>query len=52
MGCWQGWGTIWVVAGALTRQLFVGWTNDYLDRDLDRQAERKDKPLATAAIQR
>jgi 4-hydroxybenzoate polyprenyltransferase len=47
----RGWGTIWVVAAVLAGQLFVGWTNDHLDRDLDRQAERKDKPLATAAIQ-
>jgi 4-hydroxybenzoate polyprenyltransferase len=46
----RGWGTAWVVAAVLSGQLFVGWTNDYLDRNLDRQEERKDKPLATGAI--
>jgi 4-hydroxybenzoate polyprenyltransferase len=29
-------------------QLGVGWSNDYLDRELDRAAGRRDKPLASA----
>jgi 4-hydroxybenzoate polyprenyltransferase len=33
----------------LSGQLSVGWLNDFVDRDLDRQAGRKEKPLATGA---
>jgi len=46
----RGWGTLWVVSAVLAGQLFVGWTNDYLDRDLDRAKGRRDKPLAQAAL--
>jgi 4-hydroxybenzoate polyprenyltransferase len=31
-------------------QLFVGWSNDYLDRGRDRDAHRTDKPVATGQI--
>ncbi len=34
----------------LAGQLFVGWSNDYLDRSRDRAAGRTDKPLATDAL--
>jgi len=40
-----------VVLAVLAGQLFVGWSNDYLDRRLDAQAERKDKPLARGELQ-
>lgn len=30
----------------LAGQLFVGWSNDYIDRSVDADAERADKPLA------
>src|SRR5438270_12498188 len=46
----RGWTTVWVVTAVLAGQLFVGWTNDYLDRDLDRRAGRSDKPLAAGAV--
>jgi len=41
-----------VTAGlaVLAGQLFTGWTNDLLDRELDRTASRKDKPLATGEL--
>ncbi len=40
-----------LVAGAvLTGQLSIGWLNDLLDRDRDRAAGRRDKPLATGAV--
>ncbi|AWB94093.1 hypothetical protein C3E78_07350 [Aeromicrobium chenweiae] len=35
---------------ALTGQLTVGWTNDLVDRDRDVRAGRRDKPLATGAL--
>ncbi len=40
------------VAGvaALAGQLAVGWSNDYLDRHRDREAGRRDKPIATGDI--
>ena len=46
----RGPGTAWVVLAVLAGQLFVGWTNDYLDRGLDRDAGREDKPLAQDAL--
>lgn len=35
-----------VTAAILAGQLSIGWGNDYLDRDRDREALRADKPLA------
>jgi len=46
----RGPGTVWVVLAVLAGQLFVGWSNDYLDRRLDREARRSDKPIAQDAI--
>jgi protoheme IX farnesyltransferase len=46
----RGWTTAWAVAAALSGQLFVGWTNDYLDRDLDRLSGRTDKPLVAGLL--
>jgi 4-hydroxybenzoate polyprenyltransferase len=45
----RGWGTLWVAAAVAAGQLAVGWSNDYLDRELDRAARRTDKPLARQA---
>ncbi|HKF15743.1 MAG TPA: UbiA family prenyltransferase [Candidatus Dormibacteraeota bacterium] len=45
----RGSGVVWVAAAVLSGQLAVGWTNDYVDRDLDRAAHRRDKPLVRAA---
>jgi 4-hydroxybenzoate polyprenyltransferase len=45
----RGWGTLWVTAAVAAGQLAVGWSNDYLDRELDRAARRIDKPLARQA---
>ena len=42
----RGPGTVWVFLAVLAGQLFVGWSNDYLDRARDRDAGRTDKPLA------
>jgi heme o synthase len=39
-----------VVLAVLAGQLFVGWSNDYLDRDRDRAAGRTDKPLAAGEV--
>jgi 4-hydroxybenzoate polyprenyltransferase len=47
----RGPGTLWVVLAVLAGQLFVGWTNDYLDRDRDRAAQRADKPVARGEIE-
>jgi 4-hydroxybenzoate polyprenyltransferase len=38
--------TLWIAAAVGAGQLGVGWSNDYLDRELDRAAGRADKPLA------
>jgi 4-hydroxybenzoate polyprenyltransferase len=46
----RGIGTFWVVGAVLTGQLFVGWTNDYLDRDHDLHAARIDKPVVTGKV--
>src|SRR5690348_14648279 len=46
----RGWGSAWVVLAVLAGQLFVGWTNDYVDRGRDSQAHRADKPLAQSEL--
>ena len=46
----RGAGTVWVVLAILSGQLYVGWSNDYLDRNRDRVAGRRDKPIAADAI--
>jgi 4-hydroxybenzoate polyprenyltransferase len=44
-------GRLLVLAAALlSGQLSVGWLNDYVDRHLDREAARADKPLARGSI--
>src|SRR5207237_13447 len=40
------WDVLWVAASVACGQLAVGWSNDYLDRDLDREQARPDTPLA------
>ena len=51
LGAGRGAGTTWVVLAVLAGQLFVGWSNDYLDRARDRAAGRKDKPVAAGEIE-
>jgi 4-hydroxybenzoate polyprenyltransferase len=46
----RGWGTVWVVLAVLAGQLFVGWTNDYVDGKRDTDARRTDKPIALGEI--
>ena len=46
----RGFGTVWVVLAILAGQLYVGWTNDYLDRNRDRVAGREDKPIAADRV--
>jgi 4-hydroxybenzoate polyprenyltransferase len=46
----RGWSTAWAMAAVLAGQLFVGWTNDYLDLELDRQSGRADKPLVAGLV--
>ena len=46
----RGWSTGWAVAAVLAGQLFVGWTNDYLDREQDRLSGRTDKPLVAGLV--
>jgi heme o synthase len=43
------WDVLLVAAAVACGQLGVGWSNDYLDRHLDRAQGRLDKPLAVAA---
>jgi 4-hydroxybenzoate polyprenyltransferase len=46
----RGWSTVWAVSAVLAGQLFVGWTNDYLDREQDRLSGRSDKPVAGGLV--
>jgi len=46
----RGWTTAWAVTAVLAGQLFVGWTNDYLDQALDRRAGRRDKPIVSGEV--
>ena len=46
----RGPGTVWVILAVAAGQLYVGWSNDYVDRKRDRDAERKDKPLAHGGL--
>jgi 4-hydroxybenzoate polyprenyltransferase len=45
-------GTLIVGAAVFCGQLSVGWSNDYLDADLDREQRRTDKPLVTGEVDR
>jgi 4-hydroxybenzoate polyprenyltransferase len=40
----------WVVGSTLAGQASVGWSNDYVDRDRDARAGRRDKPLVAGDI--
>ena len=42
--------TALLVGAVLAGQLSVGWSNDLVDRTRDRDAGRRDKPLATGAV--
>ena len=46
----RGLGTAWVALAVLAGQLFIGWSNDYLDRGLDAGAARGDKPVARGDV--
>lgn len=41
-----------LVAAVLTGQLVIGWSNDLIDADRDREAGRTDKPVASGALPR
>ncbi len=43
-------GVVLVAAAVLAGQLSIGWLNDLLDRDRDRLAGRRDKPLAAGVL--
>jgi 4-hydroxybenzoate polyprenyltransferase len=46
----RGAGSAWVMLAILAGQLFVGWSNDYLDRGLDAGSGRVDKPVARGDV--
>jgi 4-hydroxybenzoate polyprenyltransferase len=41
-----------VLATVLVGQAVLGWDNDLVDEEVDREAQRTDKPLATGALER
>ncbi len=43
-------GSLLVAAAVLTGQLSIGWLNDLLDRERDRAAGRRDKPVAVGEV--
>lgn len=47
----RGLGSAWVAAAVLCGQLSVGWGNDYVDRDRDRESGRSGKPVASGRIE-
>jgi 4-hydroxybenzoate polyprenyltransferase len=46
----RGWTLGLVVLSTAAGQASVGWSNDYLDRERDRAAGRRDKPLVAADV--
>lgn len=46
----SAWGCVAVAAAVLAGQLSVGWCNDYVDRERDAIAGRRDKPVALGTI--
>ncbi|MEO6122722.1 MAG: UbiA family prenyltransferase [Ilumatobacteraceae bacterium] len=44
------WGAAAVGSAVLAGQLCVGWSNDFLDRDRDRDANRLDKPIVAGDV--
>jgi 4-hydroxybenzoate polyprenyltransferase len=46
----RGMGAVAVAAAVGAGQLSVGWSNDYLDRDRDRAAQRRDKPIVAGQV--
>jgi 4-hydroxybenzoate polyprenyltransferase len=46
----RGVSSVWVALAVVSGQLTVGWTNDYFDRDRDRQAGRVDKPIVAGQV--
>ena len=42
--------TILVTATVFTGQLSIGWSNDRIDADRDREVDRSDKPVAAGAV--
>jgi 4-hydroxybenzoate polyprenyltransferase len=45
-------GTVAVAVAVLAGQLSVGWSNDYLDADRDRAAQRVRKPIVSGGVDR
>jgi protoheme IX farnesyltransferase len=48
----RGWALVGIFCAVGATQLAVGWVNDWLDADRDRQAGRRDKPVAAGAVSR
>ncbi|MEU4425473.1 UbiA family prenyltransferase [Actinoplanes sp. NPDC024001] len=48
----RGWRLLLVALAVAATQFAVGWVNDWLDADRDRQAGRRDKPVAAGAVSR
>lgn len=48
----RGWALLGVFAAVGATQLAVGWVNDWLDADRDRQSGRRDKPVASGQVSR
>jgi 4-hydroxybenzoate polyprenyltransferase len=46
----SAWGVAGVGSAVLAGQLSIGWCNDYLDRQRDTLAQRRDKPVAEGRI--
>jgi protoheme IX farnesyltransferase len=48
----RGWALVGIFCAVGATQLAVGWVNDWLDADRDRQSGRRDKPVASGEVSR
>jgi heme o synthase len=48
----RGWALLGIFLAVGATQLTIGWVNDWLDADRDRQAGRADKPVASGQVSR
>src|SRR5512142_2176646 len=48
----RGWALVGIFCAVGATQLAVGWVNDWLDADRDRQSGRGDKPVAAGEVAR
>jgi 4-hydroxybenzoate polyprenyltransferase len=46
----SGWALVIVALAMLSGQLSIGWSNDYIDAQLDRNIDRRNKPVVAQGL--